>query len=130
MHINRPKISFQGRTKVLLLCLLVATTFWFLHAMNTDHTTIISYPVEVVVLSPNESISLNKIVKSKFQVSINGNGWGLLAKKLGWHISPIKVEKNAAKEISVIAKDHRETIIYNLKDFRVNYIFPDSLHLQ
>ncbi len=129
MQLNRPKVSFQGRTKVLLLCFLIATIFWFFHAMDTNHTAIISYPVRVHVLSNNESIRPSETIKSKFKISIYGNGWGLLSKIIGRGIPPIEVEKNAAKEMTVTSKEYRETMMLHLKSFRVNYIFPDSLDI-
>jgi hypothetical protein len=31
--------------KVVVMCLLAATTFWFLNALNKDYSTRITYPV-------------------------------------------------------------------------------------
>lgn len=65
--------------KVVVLCIVAATTFWILNALNKDnYTTIVDYPIAWDY--DQESYMAVKPLPESFPIQISGNGWDLLRK--------------------------------------------------
>ncbi len=64
---------------MVVLCILAATTFWILNALNKDnYTTIVDYPIQWEFDRVNY-IEVKQLPQS-IQIQISGNGWDLLRK--------------------------------------------------
>lgn len=121
---NNSKINL----KVAGLCFLIAATFWFFQAMSKDHTSVISFDLEVrydqrllvETSPPSETLKLN----------VSGYGWNLFFKKLGFSKSTLFI--NAAEcprldffEGSKVAK----MLSDQLEEVQINYVVTDTIFL-
>lgn len=76
LRISSKKLS---NLKVVVLCILAATTFWILNALNKEnYNTIVDYPIQWEFDRQNY-VSVKPLPKS-IQIQISGNGWDLLQK--------------------------------------------------
>jgi len=79
--------------KVVALCLLAATTFWLLNALNKDnYTTVVDYPIDIIY-DKEEFMAVEKL-PSRVKIEINGNGWDLLRKYFKVKDNPFLIEIN------------------------------------
>ncbi|ERM82520.1 hypothetical protein P872_05710 [Rhodonellum psychrophilum GCM71 = DSM 17998] len=79
--------------KVVALCLLAATTFWLLNALNKDnYTTVVDYPIEIIY-DKEEFMAVEKL-PARVKIEINGNGWDLLRKYFKIKDNPFLIEIN------------------------------------
>jgi hypothetical protein len=75
-RISSKKLS---NLKVVVFCILAATTFWILNALNKDnYSTIVDYPIEWEF--DTEKFYPVKALPNTVQIQISGNGWDLLRK--------------------------------------------------
>lgn len=74
---------------VFLVCLLIATSLWFLNALSKDYATNVTYPVKFVNPPSNQFVS-NKL-PSKFELQVEAHGFTLLRHKLSLSFSPIVI---------------------------------------
>lgn len=76
--------------KVVVLCILAATTFWILNALNKDnYSTIVDYPIEWEF--DRERFFPVQPLPSSVQIQISGNGWDLLRKYFNLNEPPYKI---------------------------------------
>ncbi len=81
------KLRNDKQLIVFLICLLIATTLWFLNAMSKDYTTIVSYPVKYI--NPPKNLFLANKPPEKFDLKVEAYGFTLLRHKLSLSFSPI-----------------------------------------
>jgi len=76
LKISSKKLS---NLKVVVLCILAATTFWILNALNKDnYNTIVDYPIQWEF--DKQNYVPVKPMPESIQIQISGNGWDLLRK--------------------------------------------------
>lgn len=76
--------------KVVVLCVVTATTFWLLNALNKDnYTTIVNQPISIDY--DEEEYMAVKPLPQVIKIEINGNGWDLLKKHLNISQSPLEI---------------------------------------
>ncbi|WP_040417502.1 hypothetical protein [Cyclobacterium qasimii] len=76
--------------KVVVLCVVTATTFWLLNALNKDnYTTIVNQPVSIQF--DEEEYMAVEGLPNEVKIEINGNGWDLLKKYLGVSQDPLEI---------------------------------------
>ena len=75
---------------MVVLCILAATTFWILNALNKDnYSTIVDYPIEWEY-DQDRFLPVKPLPKS-VQIQISGNGWDLLRKYFNLNEPPYKI---------------------------------------
>ena len=47
-YLKIAKLKNDKQVIVFMVCLLIATSLWFLNALSKDYTTIVSYPVKYI----------------------------------------------------------------------------------
>jgi len=112
--------------KVIVLCLLGATTFWFFNALNKSYTTTISYPVNFL-FNKSQYIAISKLPE-RIQINVTGGGWDLLRRANWFNIKPIEIPLMDPLERGVSANSFRAAISEHLDAFQLNFIVTDSLH--
>lgn len=112
--------------KVIILCLLGATTFWFFNALNKSYTTSINYPVSFG-FDRSQYIPLSKLPE-QIQINVTGGGWDLLRRASWFNIKPLEIPLADPLEPSVSANSYRALISERLDEFQLNFIVTDSLH--
>ncbi|WP_460516581.1 YbbR-like domain-containing protein [Cyclobacterium sediminis] len=76
--------------KVVVLCVVTATTFWLLNALNKDnYTTIVNQPISIDY--DEEEYMAVKPLPQVIKIEINGNGWDLLKKHLNISQNPLEI---------------------------------------
>ena len=119
-------VKKPGQVKVVVLCIAVATTFWFLNAFNKTYTTTYSYPLHYNYdegkFIPVESL------KSSVEISLTGQGWELLKEAFSLEHKTIELSLSNLPGTEVI---DQSVILRSSKDildkFEVNRIFTDSI---
>ena len=84
-----PSLFTNRNLTIFLICLIIATTLWFLNALSKNYTTTISHPVEYVNLPKNKFIVNNP--PEKLNLRISAHGFALLRHKIGSAFSPLEV---------------------------------------
>jgi len=85
--IRKPNAS---NLKVVSLCVLAATTFWTLNALNKDdYTTIVEQPIEFYY--DREQYMAVDELPTDLRIEINGNGWDLLRKYFNLNVIPFPI---------------------------------------
>lgn len=114
--------------KVIILCIIGATTFWFFNALNKSYTTTINYPV---TLQYDESRFIAVAdLPDKIEINITGGGWNLLRRTNWFNITPINLVLDDPLQSRISGNSFRGAISDQLDEFQLNFIVTDSLRLQ
>ncbi len=81
------KFRNDKRVIVFSVCLLIATSLWFLNALSKEYTTTLSYPVKYI--NPPQGQFLEKEPPAEIELKVNAHGFALLRNKLDFSFSPI-----------------------------------------
>ena len=117
--------------KVVVLCVVAATTFWFFNALNkNDYTTVINYPIEFAFENPNDSLITVKFPPEKIAIDVSGRGWILFRKTFWFNYAPIKIELSSPVDTKFLTRGSLLPIIEpQLSDLKVNYIVDDTIFI-
>lgn len=132
--IERLKKTFQTpsskdeRIKVVVLCLVISTTFWFFSALNKDdYISQINYPVEIVY-NEADYIAVEE-VPDRIRLEVTGGGWDLMTRSFGFNMSPIRIRVNQPDvNRYVLASSLRGRLTPNLDPVVINYVLTDSIN--
>ena len=79
-YVKVVKLRNNKRIIVFLVCLMIATSLWFLNALGKDYTATVSYPVKYINPPANQFMADKTPVK--LDLTIYGQGFTLLRFKL------------------------------------------------
>jgi len=108
---NIEKLKNDRRTIVFAVCLLIATTLWFLNALGKNYTTTLSYPVKYIN-PPNKRFLANS-PPSRFELHVEAYGFTLLRHKLAFSFSPILLNLSGIGQNN---PDHNNTLTIRTED--------------
>lgn len=118
----------KSNWKVVALCFLGATTFWFFNALNKNYGTRLSYPVEFAFDS--DGVVVTKELPQRVRIDVSGGGWNLLRKTMWLNPQPIQIMlDNPASQRYITKSSLTPLIADQLKDIRLNYVVTDTLFL-
>lgn len=121
-----PKIL--GNWKVVLLSFLGATTFWFFSALGKDYNSRIKYPIEFVYNS--DSLVAVKPLPQYVDIDVSGGGWDLFRESFWFGSDPIIIELDNPAAIRYLTRPTILPIITDqLNEFRINFLFTDTLYI-
>lgn len=83
-------IRNDRRIIVFSVCLIIATSLWFLDALSKDYSTTLSYPVKYV--NPPKNLFLANTPPSKIDLRVRAHGFTLLRHKLALSFSPLLLD--------------------------------------
>ncbi len=95
-YLRLDRLRNDRRLFVFTVCLLIATTLWFLDALSKSYSTILSYNVRYV--NPPENLFLANNPPSKLDLRVEAHGFTLLRHKLAFSFSPILLDLTAFTE--------------------------------
>jgi hypothetical protein len=124
---DKLKPERSSNLKVVVLCVLTATTFWVLNALNKDdYTTIVNQSI-VFQYDQEEYIAVDELPKS-INIQINGNGWDLLRKYFRFQSTPfpIQLEDPSARGY-VLTRDLQRELSENLTPTQLVSIVQDTV---
>lgn len=130
------KLKNDKRIVVFSVCLLIATSLWFLNVMGKDYNTSLTYSVKYV--NPPDNLFLANIPPSKLELNVQAHGFTLLRHKLAFSFSPIVLDLSAISQ--AIESDNNEyrvpseNLIRRIgpqvsKEITINDISPQSISL-
>lgn len=86
-YFNLQRIKSDRRIIVFALCLLIATSLWFLNALGKDYSETLTYPVKYV--NPPQNLFLGNTPPSKIELNVQAHGFTLLRQKLAFSFAPL-----------------------------------------
>lgn len=126
-YFDKLKPERSSNLKVVALCVLTATTFWVLNALNKDnYTTIVNQSI-VFQYDEEEYIAVDELPKS-INIQINGNGWDLLRKYFRFKSTPfpILLEDPSARGY-VLTRDLQRELEEDLTPTQLVSIIQDTV---
>lgn len=125
------KISRQkaANIKVVVLCVLAATTFWVLNALNKDnYSTVVNQPIEFYY-DRNEFIAVEEL-PSSVRIEIYGNGWDLLRKYFRVNVVPFPIEMtNPSTQDYILTSTFQRALAEQTAPTQLSAILEDTLHI-
>jgi hypothetical protein len=120
--------SERSKWKVVALCILGATTFWFFNALNKQYATRLNYPVEF--LYDEQDVIVVEELPSRVSIVVSGGGWNLLRRTLWFKVNPIQILLENPTSQKYISKASLSAIIADqLSEVRLNYVVTDTLFI-
>ncbi len=92
-YLRLDKIRNDRRIFVFSVCLLIATTLWFLNSLSNNYNAVLSYSVKYV--NPPDNLFLANNPPSKIDLRVEAHGFTLLRHKLAFSFSPILLDLSA-----------------------------------
>ena len=112
--------------KVVVLCIAVATTFWFFIAFNKTYTTVFSYPINYKY-NKEKLIPVNKLTQY-VEISLTGQGWNLLKEYFSIDKRDIDIELPNEPGKTVVNEAQFIASASNIfKNVTINSVFSDSI---
>ncbi|MFV0522286.1 MAG: hypothetical protein ACK5MI_07660 [Mangrovibacterium sp.] len=126
---NRDIISFA-------ICMLIASSLWFLNALNKEYTINLSYPIKYINL-PKDKMLVNT-PPDHFNLKVNAGGFSILRHKLSMSFTPLVVngESFFSELQNSDSSSHIEIPINRLEnkiasqissELKITDIFPNTL---
>lgn len=131
--IERLKKSFHTpsskdeKFKVVVLCIVISTTFWFFSALNKDdYISQINYPIEIEF--DQEGYIATRDLPSRIPIEVTGGGWDLMTRSFGFNMSPVKIILDRPDESNyVMTSSLRGQLTPRLDPVVINFILRDSI---
>jgi YbbR domain-containing protein len=118
--------AIKTRWKALVFCLFAAVIFWFLSALNKEHTTVLALPITLSF--DQERFIPIKPLPQKLLVNVTGNGWDLLLKSLGYQTAPIEINLERPDLTPyILASSLRNELAISAGKLNINFIVSDTL---
>jgi hypothetical protein len=126
---TRFKEQKTSNLKVVALCVLTATTFWILNALNKDgYYTIVDYPIEFYY-DRTDFMAVEEL-PSNVKIEIQGNGWDLIRKYFRFNVSPFVIElQNPSREQVILTRNIRRELSDKLLPTHLTTILTDTLRV-
>lgn len=124
--LNTPSTKDE-KIKVVLVCILISTTFWFFNALNkNDYVTRINYPIAIEL--DEEKYVATEPLPSKLPIEVSGGGWDLMARYFGLKMNTLPIKPESPDQLGyVLAASLRSDISEELEPITINYFPVDTL---
>lgn len=135
-YIKPDRLKNDRRIVVFSVCLLIATSLWFLNALGRDYTTSLSYSVKYV--NPPDNLFLANNPPSKLELTVQAHGFTLLRHKLAFSFSPIVLDLSAISQVVEGRNNTYNVTSDNLinriglqvsKEITINSVSPQTISL-
>jgi hypothetical protein len=114
--------------KVVVLCVVTATTFWFFNALNDNYSTRITYPIKFTY--PDSALVEVTELPKKVSINVSGGGWNLLRKTFWFTITPVEVPLEEPVETNYILGNSLYSLIADqMTEIQLNFVENDTLKI-
>jgi len=114
--------------KVVVLCIVTATTFWFFNALNDNYSTRITYPIKFTY--PDSALVEVEELPKKVSINVSGGGWNLLRKTFWFTITPVEVPLEDPVETKYILGNSLYSLIADqMTEIQLNFVENDTLKI-
>ncbi len=88
------KVYFRNdkRVAAYLVCVAIATVFWFLNALGKSYTVELMVPVKYVDFPNNKTLASN--MPAEFELTIEAHGFTILRQQLSFLVMPLEFNVN------------------------------------
>lgn len=126
---NTPSTKDE-KIKVVLVCIVISTTFWFFNALNkNDYVTRINYPISIQY-DESEYVATASL-PTRIPIEVSGGGWDLMARYFGLKMNTLEVNvERPDEEGYIMASSLRPSVTPMLEPIAVNYFLQDSIKFQ
>ncbi|WMN07610.1 hypothetical protein [Marivirga arenosa] len=115
--------------KVVVLCFVTATTFWFFNALNDNYSTRISYPIKFTY--QDSSLVVVEELPQRVSINVNGGGWNLLRKTFWFTIEPVEVPlEDPVNQKYILGSSLYSLIADQMTEVQLNFIETDTLNIE
>ena len=116
--------------KVILLCFLAASTFWFLNALNKTYTNIrTTYPLRFVY-DETKYMPLEPLPE-EIDINVSGKGWKMLRKFLLLDVRPAEIVLfSLPRQPFITGSSLRPNVSQVLDGLQLNFIFTDTVRFR
>ena len=122
---------------IFLICVGIATSFWFLNALNKDYKVELSFPVKYTNLPKDKVLASNP--PSHFILEVNAHGFSILRHKLSLSFSPLvfnvneftgkRMEQSDRSKFAISSRRFTDRISDQISnELRIDHIWPDTLY--
>ena len=127
--LNTPSTKDE-KIKVVLVCIVISTTFWFFNALNkNDYVTRINYPISIEL--DEEKYVATEPLPTRIPIEVSGGGWDLMARYFGLKMNTLDVSPESPDQLGyVLASSLRSEISEDLEPISINYFLTDSLRFK
>ena len=126
-YFRKLKPEKSSNLKVVVLCVVTATTFWLLNALNKDnYTTTVRQPIEIQY-DEADYMAVEEI-PHEVGIQINGNGWDLLKRHFKISVTPLEVfVEDPFQKPYLLASELEQQMEEYLASSSLVDIVPDTL---
>ncbi|GGF24029.1 YbbR-like domain-containing protein [Echinicola rosea] len=126
-YFGKLKKNKTSDIKVVVLCVIAATTFWVLNALNKDnYVTVVDFPIAFQYNS-EEYMAIEEL-PSEIRIEINGNGWDLFRKYFNFNVTPFNIElTNPDERNYLLSSEYRRNLAEILEPTSLVAVLTDSL---
>lgn len=114
--------------KVVVLCFVGATTFWFFSALGKNYSYRIKHPIEFVYDS--DSLVAVETLPESVEIDVSGVGWDLFKETFWFGSDPVIFELDNPAAIRYLTRPTILPILTEqLSAYRINFLFTDTLFI-
>ena len=114
--------------KVVILCFIGATTFWFFSALGKEYSYRINHPIRFQY--DTDSLIAVKPLPKYVDLDVSGGGWDLFKESFWFGSDPVMIELENPAAIRFLTRPTILPILTEeLDQFRVNFLFTDTLFI-
>ena len=116
----------QKNWKVIVLCVVGATTFWFFNALGKEYTTRIDYPIAFTLKL--DSIVIVRPLPAEIQLDVTSGGWDLFRNRLSFNLEPLVIDLEKPLETKFMERSTLLPILAGqLDQMQIKYVVTDTI---
>ncbi len=122
------QVRINENLKVVVLAILVATTFWFFNALSKNYDKIINYPLAFEF--NRDSLVIVDPLPTEIKIDVSSGGWNLLKNTFWFNATPVLITLDNPTDVKFMTKNSLMPIISNqLKELEINFLLTDTLFI-
>ena len=118
----------RGNWKVIFLCIVTATTFWFFRSLNGEYTTRLNYPIYFEY--NRDSLIAVQALPERLLIDVTSGGWNLLRKTYALDNIPVSIELENPVATRFLAGAVLFPVVDQISDLRLNYVVTDTVFIK
>lgn len=115
---------------VFLWCVLAASGFWFLRAMDKKYTATLHWPLRIVRDSASYK-AIEKGGKREILIQVNGHGWEIVKRQVMLKVSPLEINKEEiGGRTFLLAADLQSLVLSTIGNLTIEKVLSDTIRLE
>jgi hypothetical protein len=114
---------------VFLWCVLAASGFWFLRAMDKKYTATLHWPLRIVRDSASYK-AIEKGGKREILIQVHGHGWEIVKRQVMLKVSPLEINKEEiGNRTYLLASDLQSLVVSTIGNLTIEKVLSDTIRL-